>query len=62
MFVLHRHSIRAPVWGFAGVDCISEKPFPRGYGYLTHKGIAKCAEVGKFIERRAGPAQPVDLN
>lgn len=48
VFVVHRHSLRAPVYYPPAHPELNGQLYPRGAGYLTRKGIDACFNVGKL--------------
>ncbi|XP_003742080.2 uncharacterized protein LOC100898171 [Galendromus occidentalis] len=51
LFVIARHSIRAPIFYPPHDEFLNPKPFSRGPGYLTQKGIDSAVRVGKIWKR-----------
>ncbi|XP_003738860.1 uncharacterized protein LOC100908628 [Galendromus occidentalis] len=47
VFVLHRHSVRAPTYYAPNFEEIHPKSYPRGAGYLTRRGIDLCLSVAE---------------
>ncbi|XP_022667807.1 uncharacterized protein LOC111253113 isoform X2 [Varroa destructor] len=45
VFVVHRHSIRAPTYFPAGDPYLNRDNYPRGAGYLTKKGVIACGSI-----------------
>ncbi|OQR69420.1 hypothetical protein BIW11_01848 [Tropilaelaps mercedesae] len=47
VFVVHRHSLRAPVYYPPSHSELNPRFYPRGEGYLTRKGINACLDVAQ---------------
>lgn len=51
VFVVHRHSVRAPTYFPPGDPHLNNRIYTRGTGYLTKNGIRACDPIGEPFAR-----------